>query len=188
MMDISMQFKKAFDYLKKHQRIVIILLILGFASIAFFEQLKRVLIVIIFIAVASASKLYHKLFRSTVVVDFVLFLTLMTSLVYENKILGYVVGFTTVLLSDYFANKLSYHSLVSLAGITLVITAGALLSSIHLQVALVILVILYEIYAVIVYYLMGSTVNQIAIFLVSHFISNMIMIFSFAGFLRRLMG
>ena len=182
-MKLMTMWKKAFSFLKKHKRIVLISLIVLFISIMFFEKLKKIIFMVVFIAVASISKLYHKIIKSTVVIDFVLFVTLLTSLVYDNKLLGYVVGYSSVIISDYLASKLNHHSLVSLLGMTFVVFVSTFLSFLPLTIAMVILVILYEIYASVVYSIMGSPVNQIIIFLISHFISNMIMIFSFAPIL-----
>ena len=186
-MDPLKELKKAFSFLKKHKRIVLIIAIALFISITFFAQVKKIIFILIFIALSSVSKLYHKIFKSTFIIDVVLFLTLMTCLVYKNTLLGLIVGIPSLLLSDYFAAKLSHFSLVSLLGIGIVVFLSHFIVSLPLLISLLILTILYEIYACITYYFLGSSPGRILVFLASHFISNMIMIFSFATQLSRIM-
>ncbi len=179
-MDISKHFKKIFEILKKNKRLVLVSIILLFVSLVFFEQVKKIIFVMIFIAISSISKLYHRIIKSTVIIDIVLFVTMLTALVYKNSILGLVVAIPSLILSDQFARKLSHFSLVSIFGLIIIVFLSQILLSLPLNLAMIILTIVYEIYAIAAYYLLGSSPSRILIFFVSHFVSNMILIFSFA--------
>lgn len=186
-MDLLKQLQKVFGFLKKHKKIILIILISLFVILMFFEQVKKIIFILIFIALSSVSKLYHKIFKSTIIIDVVLFTTLLVSLVYKNIFLGFVVGIPSLLLADYFGAKLSHYSLVSLIGLGIVILLSQFIGFLPLTISLIILTIIYELYACFLYYLLGSSPTQIIMFVVSHFISNMIMIFSFATYLSQIM-
>lgn len=186
-MDLLKELKKLFVFLNKHKKIVLISLIVLFISLTFFAQIKKIIFIIIFIAISSVSKLYHKIFKSTIIIDVVLFLTTITCLVYKNTLLGLIVGVFGSLLADYFAQKLNPFSLVTLSGIVLSIFLSQFLFSFPLILSLILITIIFEIFTCTAYYFLGSSFDKIIVFLISHFISNMIMIFSFAIPLSQMM-
>lgn len=186
-MDLFKELKNLFVFLNKHKKIVLVTLIALFVTLTFFAQIKKIIFMVIFIAISSVSKLYHKIFKSTIIIDVVLFLTTVTCLVYKNTILGLIVGVSGSLLADYFAQKLNPYSLVTLTGTVICIFFSKFLFSLPLIIALVILTILFELFTCITYYFLGSSFDKILVFLISHVISNMIMIFSFAIPLSQIM-
>ena len=172
---------------KHRARLILVSLILLAAFLVFSEYIKATVFVLIFIALSSVSKIYHRLFRSTLGIDLVFFSTVMTALVYKNILLSLIVAFPGLILADTVGTKFSPTSIVSLILLTVVSAAAKLLSGLPLIYAAIILLVIFEAGAWALYNLQGSSLDKVLLFVSSHFVFNMFMIFTFSETLAGIM-
>jgi hypothetical protein len=172
--------KKAFAWMKKNSRLVLFGLLALFILMLFSSYIKAILFTIVFVALGAISKIYHRFFRSTVGIDLVLFFSLISSLVYNNIIVSFIVGFVGLAFADSLAMRFSHTSLISYVGLTAAILSSTILHGLPLQAALIILTVLYELVSVFLYNLMGSSLDKILVFLSTHILFNLFLILSFS--------
>jgi len=175
--------KNIYAYLNKKSSLLIILLII--ILLLNLNRIKAILFSVIFILLSSVSKIYHRFFKSTIGIDLVLFFSIMISLVYKNILLALLTSWIGLMLADIIGTRLSHTSLISIIGLTIIIILSKFF--IYSLSSLIILTIIYEIIVIVFYYLMGSSIDKIAIFLVSHFLFNMLMITGVAEPLKTIM-
>lgn len=173
---INKHLKKIFSFLRARRRLILILLI----TLLFLFMYLKYLVIIIFILLAGVSKFYHRFFKSSLGLSLVLFTTIMTMLIYNNLILGFIVAWLGLLLADFIGNKLSYTSLVSIFILSFIVLISSFFVNLPLITAYIVLTIIFEILSIILYYLMGSSPQKIIIYLVSHLLFNLFLILTFA--------
>jgi hypothetical protein len=172
--------KTIYTYSKKNIKLVLITFILLFTFILLSEQVKVIFVTIIFIILASLSKIYHRFFKSTIGIDLILFLTLIISYRYNNPLLSFFVGYISLILADLIGSKISHTSVVSLISLTFVILLSRILFLFDLVPTFIFLTILFEIITIFLYkYVLSSSLPRILTYLFSHFIFNMILILNF---------
>lgn len=187
MINLKKELEKLFPLVKNRARVIAILLIFFTLGIAYSRYLKVGIVAIAFIAMAAFSKIYHRIIKTTMGIDLVFFTTVMVALVYRNILLSLVVGWIGLIAADTISSRFSYTSIISLICITIISFAAGLLGGLPLAISAIILMILFEIIAALLYSLMGSSIDKIALFLISHFLFNLFMIISFAESLSALM-
>ncbi|MFH2019970.1 MAG: hypothetical protein ABIJ34_01020 [archaeon] len=173
--------------LKQNNKAILSGLVVLFVVMIYSSYLKSIIVSILFIFLSGISKIYHRYFKSTIGIDFICFLTLMISLVYNNILLSFLVGFAGLIIADVLGTRLSHTSLVSMIGITAIILASGLFNRFPLTLSLVVLTLAFEIISVIFYNLLGSSPDKIIIFFVTHFAFNMFLIFTFSGMIATIM-
>jgi hypothetical protein len=179
--------KNAFSLLKNRLKVALLFIMLLLLTLAYSRYLKAGIFVIIFIIMGGISKFYHRFFKSTLGIDLVFFGTIMTALAYKNQTLSLVVAWVGLIAADTIALKFSHTSIVSLIGLTIISLISGFVSFLPFTVAAMILLIIFEAISILLYLLLGSTYDKIAIFLISHFIFNVILIFMFAESLAGIM-
>jgi len=179
------QLKKIYAWYKKRQRIIVILLIATLLTILLSDYVKRIIVTIIFIGLAGISKIYHRFIKTYVGIDLVLYLTLIIALVYKNTFLAMCVGWIGLILADSIGTRFSHTSFVSLIAVTIVVVVSKLFV-LPLILNMIILTIVYELIAAALYYVMQSSIDKIIIFLVSHMLFNLFLIFSFTDFINKI--
>ncbi len=178
---IKNSFEKAFSAIKGRKSIPMIFLIALFLCITYSRYIKTLAFVVLFIVIGGLSKFYHRLFRSTLGIDLVLFLTIMISLAYRNLLLSLFAGWLGLVAADTIGQKFSHMSLVSLVSLTIVALTSRLLLGLPTAMAAIVLTVAFEAVSAVFYYFMGSPPDKIALFLASHFIFNLFLILSFSG-------
>ena len=185
-MKVNKLLKTLYGFLGKNKRTLLVSFIMFVFILTYLEYLTSIVFVAVFIVLGSLSKLYHKIIRSSVGVDLILFLALVTTLIYENIFLGLIVAWPSLLIADYLAGKLSHNSLVSLFGLTSVVLLSSVLPF-SIILSLILLTIVYELITIIFYYLIGSPIHRIILFLITHIIFNLVLILSLAPILINIM-
>ena len=178
--------KKAFPFVKDKTKLVVISVILIIFGILYSRFIWQIIFLAVFIALGGISKIYHRIFKSTIGIDLVFFTTIMLSLVYRNMFFSLINAWLGLIIADTVAQKFSYTSIVSLIGLTCIVLIARFLPF-SLILSAVILDIIFEIYSAISYALLGSPPDKIIIYFVTHFLFNMFLIFTFAESLAGLM-
>jgi hypothetical protein len=171
--------EKIFIFIKDKKRLVLIALILLVLGFAFSQYVKTLIFVAIFIALGGISKFYHRFFKSTVGIDLILYTTLMAAIVYRNMFFSFAVGWVGLIIADSLGMKFSYTSIISLSGLTVVILMSRFFIGLPIIFSLILLTVIFEIVSILMYYFMGSSPQKILIFLISHLLFNLFMIFTF---------
>jgi hypothetical protein len=176
-----------FDSIMKNKKVLLIFIIVAVLAIKNLQHIRTAMFIIIFILLSGISKLYHQFFKSSIGIDLVFFTTVMTVLVYHNSALGLIVAWPGLIIADIAGKRFSYTSLVSLIALTIVaLTGGFLIFPITLSAF--ILIIIYETVSILFYYyVLGSSIEKIGIFLLSHFVFNAFLVLTFADSLSSLM-
>ena len=188
MKSLKKNLKKTFKLFESKKRLIIVFLILMFLALTFSQYIKTISIIVIFIVLGGVSKLYHRLFKSTLGIDLIFFTTLLTSLVYKNIIIAVIVAYISLIIADNLGSRLNYTSLISLIGLTSTILLSKFLITLPLIISMIILTLTFEIISGILYYFMGSSPQRILLFITSHLLFNLFMIFSFGKNISNLMG
>jgi hypothetical protein len=165
---------------------VIISVILIIFGILYSRFIWQIFFLVVFIALGGISKIYHRLFKSTIGIDLVFFTTIMLSLVYRNMFFSLINAWLGLIIADTVAQKFSHTSIVSLVGLTCIVLIARFLPF-SLIISAVILDIIFEIYSAVSYALLGSPPDKIIIYFATHFLFNMFLIFTFAEGLAGLM-
>jgi hypothetical protein len=182
-----MKLKKIFSLLENRTRLTIIFVILFLLGVAFSEYLIAALFSIIFIVVAGLSKIYHRFFKSSLGIDLVFFTTAVTAVAYQNFLLSFFVGWLGLIIADTLGTRFSHTSLITLIGLTIIILAGGFVSGLPVLIALILLLIVFNLAAGISYLVMGSPPGKVMLFVLSHFLFNLFLILSFAEELIKIM-
>lgn len=185
MKQLNKKLKKTFEIITKYKSIILIFFILIFSSLVF-TSIRAIMFSMLFILLGSISKLYHRFFKSTLGIDLILFFTLLIHQNYHNFLLAFIVGWVSLIIADTLSLRFSYTSIISLIGLTAIIFISKFIT-LPIIFTLILLTIIYEIITVLLYYLMGSSLDKILMYLISHLIFNMFLIFSFAEKLSRIM-
>ena len=186
MKKFSENLKKAFPFIKDKKKVIMISVILVIIGLLYSQFIWQIFFLAVFIALGGISKLYHRLFKSTIGIDLIFFTTIMLSLVYRNLFFSLINAWLGLIIADTLAQKFSHTSIVSLVGLTgIVLIAGFMPFS--LLISAVILDIIFEIYSAVAYYFLGSSPDKILIYFASHFLFNMLLIFTFAEILAGIM-
>jgi hypothetical protein len=185
----SSSLEKIFPLIKNRARMVVVFGILFVLTIMFSSYIKAGLFILLFIALSGVSKFYHKFFKSTIGVDLVFFTTMMIALAYNNILLTLIIAWPGLIIADSLGTKFSHTSVVSLIGLTIIALVAKLLMSTLLPfiISAIILMVIYETITCVAYYFLGSSFDKIAVFLVSHLMFNLFLIFSFAQSLKGFM-
>ncbi len=183
---LSDYLKKVFPVIKDRKKLIVIFLILVIFGITYSRYLKALFFLAIFIAAGGASKFYHRLFKTSVGIDLVFFTTIMISLVYKNLFFSLLNAWLGLIIADNFGQKLSYTSIVSLVGLSIIAIAAKFMPFSFL-ISAIVLTIIFEIYSVISYNLLGSSLDKIAVYFATHFAFNIFLILSFAESLSKIM-
>jgi hypothetical protein len=178
--------KSAFSLFKNKTRLSLILALLLIFGIVYSRYIKALVFVVIFIALGGISKIYHRFFKSSIGIDLVFFFTLVTSLTYKNLFFSLSVAWLGLIIADSVALKFSYTSLISFVGLTIVALLARILPFGILFNAIIILII-FEIYSIAAYNLLGSSADKIMLYLISHSVFNAFLIVSFLEILSRVM-
>lgn len=178
--------KKAFNAIKVKKRIMIILIILIILGVTYSAYLKSFFFLLISIAAGGISKIYHRFFKSSAGIDLVFFTTIMISLVYRNLFFSLANAWIGLIIADNIGHKFSYTSIVSLFGLTLIAIVARFLPF-PILISALLLTILFEIFSIVAYNLLGSSFDKILVYLVTHFTFNLFLIFGFAQSLASIM-
>ena len=174
--------RSGFSFLKKKHFLIIVLLLL--IILLNLNSIKPLIFAAAFIVISGFSKFYHRFFRSTLGVDTILYFSLIISLKY-GPMLGILVAWPSLFLADFIANRLSHTSIATLIGLTAVILAARIFT--FTAFSLVVLTLMYETIMVIQYYMLGSRLDKIGIFLISNLLFNLALISSLTLPLSKIM-
>ena len=177
MKNIDKPLQRLFNEIKKRKTLFLIILILLVLGLFFLSYVKNFLVVILFVVIGALSKIYHKFFKSSLSLDLVLFLTLITLFTY-NVLSAFIVAYLGLLGGDYLAGKLRHTSLISLFCLGTIIFIGSLFLGIPIKISLIILLIIYNIISAVIYYFLGSPIQRIITYLLSNFSFNLFLILS----------
>ncbi len=183
---VKKSLKKIFHVVKNKTRMLILFFILFVLGMIYSQYLKAVFFVILFILIAGVSKFYHRFFKSSLGIDLVFFLTIIISLAYKNIFFSLLVAWLGLIIADSLGHKFSYTSLVSLAGLTMIVLIARVLPFTAI-ISAIILTLIFEIYSIIVYLILGSSFDRIILYLVSHLCFNLFLIFTISESLLSLM-
>lgn len=181
----KMDLKEIFKKLKNKNTLLILLILIIIALMS--SVLKQIFFAALFIFIAALSKFYYRFFKSTLGFDFVLYGTLMISLVYTNFILSFMVAWIGLIFADMLAQKFNHNSLISLFGLTIIVLISKLFIGYPILVSLILLTLLYELIVSVLYFFAGSNWSKILVFVSSHIIFNMILITSLTNLLMSVM-
>jgi len=180
MKNIDKPLQRLFNEIKKRKRLFLVGLILLIFALIFSNHVKNFLIIILFVMISAISKLYHKFFKSSLSLDLVLFLSLVTVFT-MNSLSAFVVAWLGLLLGDYLAGKLRHTSLISLLCLSTIILVANLFTGLHLIFSFITLLIIYNIMSAIIYYFLGSSPQRILMYLISNLSFNLFLILTFGN-------
>ncbi|MBT4351204.1 hypothetical protein HOD20_01625 [archaeon] len=181
---ISKYLKKVFDLIRKNQKLSMIIVIIILLCIMYFSIIKNVLILILLVFLSAISKLYHRLFKNYLGIDFVLFSCVAASFMFGWKV-GMIVGWISLILADYFGNRLSHTSLISLITLVIISFIPNIITGQTFFVIGIVSTFTFEVIAAPLYMLMGSDVPKTITFLSSHFLFNLIIFMNLSNFIIR---
>ena len=183
MPDLNKELKSVFGHIMKRKKLILI----GTISLLLLLLYSRLFIIIIFIFLGGISKIYHRFFRSALGIDLVFFTTVMTALVY-GRALALVVAWAGLIIAEMLGSRFSYTSMVTLIGLTTIVFLAKFFAALPLVAAAILLTLIFEIIMAILYYfVIGSSLYRIYLFLSSHLAFNLFMIFSFAVKIKEIM-
>ncbi|NTV24472.1 MAG: hypothetical protein HGA85_08990 [Nanoarchaeota archaeon] len=178
--ELISELKRAFTYLKDRTRIILLCLVLLVIGTMFYNIFKAAFFIVLLTAVAGVSKVYHRFFKSSVGVDFVLFSTIIVAIAYKNIMFTMITGWTSLIVADTLGSRFSHTSIISLIGLSAVAVISPLLSPLPIIYWAVLLTLIFQVIAAALYSIMGSGLDRLAVFLVTHALFNYFLIFSFA--------
>jgi hypothetical protein len=178
--------KKVFGLFRNKTRLSLVIAILLIFGIAYSRYIKALVFAVIFIALGGVSKIYHRFFKSSIGIDLVFFFTLAITLAYKNLFFSLAVAWLGLIIADTIALKFSYTSLVSFIGLTIVAFLARVMPF-GILISAIIILLIFEVYSVAAYSLLGSSADKIMLYLVTHSVFNAFLILSFLEVLVKFM-
>jgi hypothetical protein len=167
--------QESFSYVIGNKRFILVVALTFMLMVVYFSILKNILLIVFLIAIASVSKMYHRLFRSHLGIDLVFFSCIIAAYRFGTAT-GLFVGWTSLVAADLLAGRFSHTSLISLIGLGTISIITPLFSEIPFITAGIIITVIYEIIVLPLYFLLGSDLFKILTFLVSHLVFNVFVI------------
>lgn len=162
------------------KRLIVFFAIVVFVLLFFFwSQVKVILVMAFFIALAAASMLYNRLIKVSLGAEFIMLGLVITTLAF-GRLPGLIVGIVGLFLAEVLSERFTYSTFVSFIGIAVVgLTAPNVFNQTNSITATgIIMTVIYDAVIIPGYLLLGSNLGRSALFVVTHIIFN-VWVFSF---------
>ncbi|MBI2580425.1 hypothetical protein HYV85_01305 [Candidatus Woesearchaeota archaeon] len=162
------------------KRLIILFALAAIVLLFFFWNYLKVLVVMaMFIAIGAMSMLYNRWIKVSLGVEFIMLGLVLTSIAF-GRLPGLAVGMVGLFLAEVLSERFTYSTFVSFIGIAVVaLTAQNIFNQTNSITATgIIMTVIYDAVIAPGYLLLGSNAGRTALFVVTHIIFN-VWVFSF---------
>ena len=182
--EIVAWFQLIKDRYRNQAAIGILLLALVFI---FGKNIKPVLVVTVFIIIASLSTFYHNFFRSPVNFELVKLFTVVGSVAY-GAAAGVVIGVSSVAIGRALSGRLDQDTLTSMFAIVIVAFLASIFRVVNIAFLGVILVIVYYLIILPFIFLFGENRGYEAVYIGTNIVLNFVLFTRIAPLLLQFIG
>ena len=173
--------------IERYRKLAIFLALFLVAYLILGSSLKMIIVVGIFIIVASFSTFYYNYFHSPVNFELVKFATIISSVAY-GSLIGVSVGVITAIFSRIWSGRLDQRTLISIFGIIIIALAASILKGYDIKLLGIALVVLYHLITVPMSLSMGDNPGFTLTYAATNLLINSLLFLKLAPVVMRLVS